>query len=459
MAEARGEPLRHGVYDDTPTLFRGQSRLAMRFAREHSGKVIWIKNLGWLYWTGTHWKMDDRELPRKLAMKTVANARRDSVEMGDSDRKQLWRDCETCNSSRGITGMLELAESLGGIGGIAVDDLDKDPYLFNCQNGTLDLRTGELLRHNPKDLITKVAGASYDSNATGITFLRFLEEVLPDAEVRDYVQRLVGYAMLGIVKEHILPLFIGLGRNGKSKLLEVILRAFGHYGLMGAPTLLLERSSGAATTDKVDLMGKRLVVCSESDEGNRFAASTVKLLTGGDTVTARKMHQNNISFMPSHTVIMMTNHLPTTDGSDSAMFERLKKVTFPRKFIGKNQDPTLSEKLSLELEVVLRWAVEGYEKYTLHGLGEPQRVIDDTHDYQLTNDPLGRWIEERVVQKSGIKTSVKSLYESWSKWNDGMSGDSTMSFSMKLQDRGYIKTRISSGKAFEGIGLLEGDDD
>lgn len=444
---------------DVGTFARGQTRLALRFAREHNRIVRFVPGLGWHSWSGRHWQPDDTGTSKRLAIKTVTKARHDSSDMPPHEQKQLWKDCNTCDNAPGLNGMLSIAESLNGIV-MASSELDQDPFLYNCHNGTLDLRTDELYPHRREDYITKIAGTGYYPDASGVTFHKFLNEILPDEEVRDYVQRLIGYSMLGIVKEHVLPLFIGAGRNGKSKLLEVVLKAFGDYGLMGAPTLLLERAANAATTDKVDLRGKRLVVCSETDEGNRFAAATVKALTGGDIITARRMHKDFISFVPTHTVFMMTNHLPTTDGSDGAMFERIKKVTFTEKFIGDRQDPHLSEKLAVELDVVLRWAVEGYRKYVERGLQEPQRVVRDTRKYQFDNDPLGRFISETCVEHPHAKVPSTVLYDSWKDWNGGIVQESQMQFSLKVENRGFEKKRSTGGRyVFVGIGIKPTESD
>lgn len=433
---------------------RGQIRMAFRLARKHSDKLRHVKGIGWLVWTGTHWCEDVDDRPMRLAISTIEDARIAAALETDSDaRRALWQDAQMCSSDSALNGVLNIARALRPLA-VAAGALDQDPYLFNCRNGTLDLRTLELRKHNPEDLITKVAGCGYDPDATGMVFHKFLQEILPDHNVRDYVQRLIGYAMLGVVKEHILPMFIGAGRNGKGKLLTSVLSTFGDYGVTVAPTLLLERSGNSSTTDKVDLLGKRLAVCSETDEGMKFAAATVKALTGGEAIRARKLYKDNIEWMPSHTVIMMTNHLPKTDGSDSAMFERLRKVTFDQKFTGNRQDPSLGEKLAVELPVILRWAVEGYQKYAERGLIPPDRVVADTKRYQLDNDVRGKFLEECCVVLEHAKVRVADLYAAWQEWNRPDPVESVRLFSMKMeQDRGFRKGKHGGVMHFFGVGL------
>ena len=117
-------------------------------------------------------------------------------------------------------------------------------------NGTLDLRTGELRSHDPRDLITKIAGCEYDHAAPGPSFDRFIGEVLPKADVRGFVQRMTGLSLLGRVEEHVLPIFTGVGGNGKTTLVELLLKVFGDYGIMAEPELLVEHTYSHIRPDR-----------------------------------------------------------------------------------------------------------------------------------------------------------------------------------------------------------------
>jgi len=442
-----------GIY-----VHQGQTRMARRFVAEHSASLRYVHGLGWHVWTGTHWSEDSNGLPMRLAIETVRTARLEAAVMpaGD-DRDQLWRDAAKGDSHGGLKGILSIASNLEPMA-ISANVLDSDPYLFNTVNGTLDLETGKLNPHNPNDLITKVAGCGYDPDAEGVHFPKFLSEILPDPEVREYVQCLVGCAMLGKVQEHVLPLFIGAGRNGKSKLLEAVLHTFGDYGLTAPTSLLVEKNANASTSDKMMLRGKRIVVCSETDEGQRFATSTVKLLTGGDDITARGLYKDWITFTPSHLIFLMTNHQPRTDGTDNAMFERLKKISFEQMFTGDRQDPELSDKLELERQVVLRWAVEGYQKYEKEGLKAPSKVEADTETYRLSNDPLGKFLSTYTLVQEGASVGVTELYNLWKAETKNFT-TSKKAFSARIEERDFTKKKVSSGMRFLGIALRELDTD
>ena len=293
--------------------------------------------------------------------------------------------------------MLHLAGSLHPFA-TAVDQLDSDPYLFNVRNGTLDLRTGQLRPHNPDDLITKIAGCGYEPDATSTTFDKFLADVLPDEEVRRFVARILGHALVGKVVEHLLAIFTGTGANGKSTIIETAMAVLGDYAIAVEHDLLVEHSGTSVhTTGQADLLGVRLAVCSETDDGRRLAAATVKRLTGGDKIRARRMRQDNIQFAPSHTVVMVTNHKPTVAGDDPALWRRLRIVPFDVIIPDQDQDRTLKEKLALELPAVLAWIVNGHADWHRNGLAEPAAVTTATATYQASSDVLGRFFDEHIM--------------------------------------------------------------
>jgi putative DNA primase/helicase len=223
-------------------------------------------------------------------------ALREAIGLEPRLRDDLISDVRKCETAPGETGVLGWAQSLEPFA-VTVADLDADSWLLNTASGTLDLRTGHMRAHDPADLLTKVTGAGVDPAASGDVFARFLAEILPDPAVRDFVQRLFGVALIGRVIEHVLPIFTGVGRNGKSTLLNVIRAALGDYAIEAEPDLLIERDR-AHPTGLMDLRGVRLAVCQESDDGRRLAVGTVKRLTGGDAIRARGCALTSCSSTP-----------------------------------------------------------------------------------------------------------------------------------------------------------------
>jgi putative DNA primase/helicase len=241
-------------------------------------------------------------------------------------------------SARRINAMLDLARSEPGIP-ILPDQMDSDPWLFNCVNGTLDLRTGKLREHRREDYITKVCPTRYNANAVCKAWLRFLggvfpdDEGEPDTELITFNQRLLGRCLTGDVSEQILPIFWGSGANGKSTLINAILETMGDDYAMKANADLLMTSRGERhPTELAQLFGMRLVVASETHQGRRINETLVKDLTGGEPIRARRMREDFWEFKPTRKVILLTNHKPRVAGTDEGIWRRLRLLPFTTTF-------------------------------------------------------------------------------------------------------------------------------
>ena len=289
-------------------IHHGHLRFANRLAEKFGDELMHVRGLGWFRWSSTRWAEDQTGQAERCVIKTLKAAHTEGY--GDTS---LLSDIRKCESAGGLRGVLEIASKLEEFA-FTADDLDRDPYLLNVANGTLDLETMELRKHDPADRITKVCGASYSPAALGgDSWSRFLEQCLPDAEVRSFVQRFVqrfvGQALVGRPLEHVLLMLTGEGRNGKGVMYKTINLALGGYAIAVRPELLLSRD-GAHTTDEMDLLGVRWAVMSEIDKGRALSDSTMKRLTGGDAIRARRMRQDSVQFEPSHSLAMVTNYLP-----------------------------------------------------------------------------------------------------------------------------------------------------
>ncbi|WP_167829031.1 phage/plasmid primase, P4 family [Streptomyces sp. MZ04] len=429
---------------------RGQLRMAERLAQEYTGRLLHVHEIGWHVWTGKYWAPDRDGGAMRNVRDTLKAGLHEAAEMafGSDESKKLYTDVRTCESAAGMKGVLGIASCLDGLSA-APDRLNEDPHLFNCTMGTIDLRNGAVRDHSPADLITKIAGCGFGAAPT---FERFLGEILPDEEVRAFVQRLLGYAMLGTVREHVMAIWTGSGKNGKSTLIETVKRAFGGYGITAEPELLLHRE-GAHPTGQADLMGVRLAVISETGEGQKMSASTVKRLCGGDTIRARRMRQDFIEFAPSHTLIMLTNFAPKVPGDDPALWRRLLMVPFD--VVIAEPDPSLPEQLALELDGVLTWLYEGYRAYHQIGLAPPGAVTRRTAEYQASSDVLARFLDERTQANVNSAVGARELYGAWSTWcqGSGEEGGSEVVFAAAMARHGHAK-RKSGSMIYPGLLLL-----
>ncbi len=430
----------------------GQVRMAYRLAEHYADQLLYVYGIGWLSWDGTRWSDGDPGAPKRAVVAILRAALAESL--GD---KQLQADVRKCESASGVAGVLDLAAALEPFA-TTVADLDADPYLLNVANGTLDLRTIELQPHDPADRITKVTRAAWDSAAPTATWGTFLDQVLPDAEVREFLQRLAGVGLLGLVVEHVLPILTGSGANGKGTFYKAVGHALGDYASTVEPDLFLHRQ-GAHPTGEMDLLGKRWVVVSETEKDRRLAEATMKRLTGGDTIRARRMRQDFIEFTPSHTAVMITNHLPTVSGDDPAIWRRLRVVPFSVVIPEDQRDKHLDEALQLDADAVLAWAVAGYLDYAERGeLAEPASVLTATDNYHKASDAVARFLDEETTRCAGFAT-IADMFARWVRWSltDGTEPISQRVFGQALESHGLTRDRSNGKHIMRGV-ILNSED-
>jgi putative DNA primase/helicase len=451
----KGMPLPTG----TDERHRGQLRMAERFIIRHQHGLRKAHGLGWHCWDGARWRPDEDEAPIRAAIETIKVAYEDLPDMDKDARKALLQDIVKVESANGCAGMLTLAGALPPVT-TSPSRLDSDPYLFNLPTGTIDLRTGAVREHHRDDLITRVSGSDIGQQASP-EWDSFLQRILPDEDVRAFVQRLFGQALLGRVTEHVMPIFTGTGANGKGTLRDAILAAFGDYALEVDPRLLMESKHERHSTELMELRGRRLVFCSETEKGRRFAEATMKRLVGGDPIQARRMHKDPITFLPSHTLVMLTNHLPTVSGDDPAVWRRLLVVPFEVVIPEAERDGTLPDKLRAAAPAVLHWVHEGWLTYQEIGLAPPGAVRARTEAYRADSDALGRFVDERCMVNPHMHVRARDLYSTYLSWCSG-SGERHVSeteLAKSLAARGFQKSRSRMGFTYQGLGLLSDEND
>ncbi|MEO2047199.1 MAG: phage/plasmid primase, P4 family [Pirellulales bacterium] len=436
---------------------------AERFTQQHGGKVrycyAWSK---WLVWDGRRWKIDDQGEVVRLAKRTVRSiyleAGQDELPANKVTKIVKW--AKASERSERINALLKLAQSEQPLP-IRVESLDSYPWLLNCENGTLDLKTGILREHRSEDYLTKIAPVEYP-NEPGVDadlWQTFLERIFnDDRDLIDFVQRLIGMAMVGQVFEHVLPIFYGSGANGKSVFLETISGLLGDDYSMKAPSsMLMASKNDRHPTELADLHGKRLVNVIETEDGRRLAESLVKELTGGDSVRARRMREDFWQFKPSHSIIMCTNHKPIVRGTGGAIWRRLRLVPFSVVIPEEDRDVELTGKLKQEWPAIMKWAIEGCLSWQRIGLKSPDVVTAATTEYRSDMDILGEFIEERCKTNSFLKSKGSVLYRCYHDWVEsrGEHPIGSRTFGERLLEKGFERKR-SNGIWYLGIGTVEG---
>ncbi|WP_427018609.1 DNA primase family protein [Pseudarthrobacter sp. P1] len=433
---------------------RGQARMAYRLAAAYGSQLMYVRGIGWHVWDGQRWAEDEKDGAKIAVLDTLRRALAESL-----DDKELRADVRKCESSAGVAGVLDLASALPALRA-AIVDLDADPHLLNCANGTFDLRTRQLRDHDPADRITRVSRGAYDPHADRTTWDGFLESSLPDADERGYLQRVIGQSAYGRVREHLFPVLTGSGSNGKGTAYGAITNAMGDYATIINPDLLMASERGGGGPEMMTLLGARLVVGSETDEGRQLDAATMKRLTGGDELTARRLYQEPVKWIPTHQLIYVTNHLPKVKGNDPAVWRRIRVVPFDVVVAEDKRDQTLPERLELSADAILTWAIEGWFDYEDNGgMNEPDSVRRATDQYQTESDAVKRFIQSECVTGPYAHVPSRELYGAWTTWATAEGADalSERAFAKELDRLGYEARRTKAGMVRQGLGLRADD--
>lgn len=454
------EPIDPGPADNPADLdseaadwHRGQVRFAYLLAKHFRSELLHVHGMGWMAWDGRRWVEDTGQTKR-----AVLRLLREGWKKAFTD-KDLAADVRRCESAAGIAGVLDIASALETFA-CTVEDLDADPWLLNCANGTLDLRTRELRPHDPADRLTKITTGAYDPQAPAAEWDTFLARVLPDEEERAYLRRVIGQALYGRVTEHILPILIGEGANGKGTAYGAVVHAIGDYGTVIDPSLLMSKQYGSGgSTELMDLLGARLVIGSETEEGRKLDEAVMKRLTGGDRLRARRLYRDPVEWTPSHTLVYVTNHLPQVKANDPAVWRRVRVIPFNVVVPPEERDGELPDRLELHADAILSWAVSGYWDFADNGgMREPVSVLHATDAYKAESDAVRRFVAEACFVSSAATATTRELYSAWQSWatSDGAEPMSERAFSGELERLGYEGKKTKRGKVWTGLTPLDG---
>ena len=425
-----------------------------RLVRLHGGDLRYVHPWRrWMAWDGQRWAPDAsgevyrraRDVPRELYEQAA-------LAPDSNERKALAAFATKTEAASRLRASVELAESEPGIPA-QPEAFDADPWTLNTPKGLLDLRTGEIRQHERDAMCSKIAGAAPDGRSS--LWERCVETWFPDPDVRAFMQRAVGYSLIGNVTEAVLLVLHGTGANGKSRFVGAVSGAFGDYATdTPAETLLANRQTGVPN-DVARLQGARLVTASESGEGRRLAEAKIKAMTGGDAITARFMRGEWFTFAPSFTPWLSTNHRPIVTGTDLGIWRRIRLVPFDVVIPESERDGRLEEKLAAELPGVMAWAVEGCLEYQRVGLAAPSAVTAATEEYRRESDVIAAFLEERCEIGRDRFATTRALYESYREWAQE-AGERVMTktaFGQAMTERGFDKAKSAGQRGWVGIAI------
>jgi putative DNA primase/helicase len=432
---------------------------AERLVASHGEDLRFAPGLGWFAWDGRRWRRDsDGEVVRR-AKRTVRSMYADAERVEETEeRKKLLAHGLRSESEARLRAAVKLAETERPVI-VEPKQLDADPWLFNCANGTIDLRDGTLREHRREDLLTRITRVVYDPEARADQWDSSLDRATNgNDELAGFLRRAVGYCLTGHTSEDKLFFVHGPTATAKSSLLEAIKAVLDEYALTADfETFLKRRGDAGIRNDIARLDGARLVMSIEVDEGKALAEGLVKMLTGGDMVAARFLYRETFEFIPVFKLWLAANARPRANADDDALWRRIVQVPFTEVIPESERDERVKLRLRTDPDVqaaILAWAVRGCLEWQERGLDVPDCVRDYTNEYRAENDPLRDWLADCCELDPGAWTSTADLrhsYEGWCQANGEDRPVSAKRLGTLLAARGLAEERPSGVRGRSGI--------
>ncbi len=445
----------------------GIARMWSELNRGHLRYVLEHKR--WMRFDGARWTKDYLDTAR-LSAKRIVERMSDAIPRIEDAQERKWRSKAVKRywTSTGINGIIRTGRVERYINA-APEDFDQHGNMLTLNNGIFDLDAMELKAHDSRLMLTRKLNASYDPSKTEGRFTRFLQEVLPDPQVREYLQRVMGYMLTGKADKRALFLLYGPSGTGKTQFLEAIHRVMGDFGEVAANSTFLPvvGNRSGPSSDLHKLRGKRFVMQSELDQGTKLNEGLVKSIVGGDTQTTRGLYQDFVQWRPEYVVFLATNFLPRISSTDDAIWFRVKPIKFSQVFIDSNGNPVNESEASLgaqmaasEPEVILNWMLEGLRKYREQGLNEPAQVTEWAKQYREETDTVQQFLREaadegRIEMGETLRAGVRETYKAYNAWclDNHIRPFGFRNFNQRLESSGWVKKRTAKGFVWEGIGI------
>lgn len=435
---------------------------AMRLHDRHGGDVRYVHDVsGWVLWRAGAWQWDmDGAAVRGLAAGLAPVVYSEGANnLYEGDKFAKWaRQSQQAGTIRAAVGILS---DLDGVR-LPLASLDSDPMLVgvNQARDVIDLRTGLTRPAEHTDYITKSLSVGEAGRPEACPRWRsFLEQVFNhDRELIDWIQRWCGYLLAGDAREHFFVFAYGFGRNGKGTFAETLKTVMGDYARSVSSETLTDtkRNAGSASPDLAALIGARMALTSETEEGTALAENLVKTLTGGDTISVRQLYAPPVDFKPQFKLLVLGNHKPVVRGNDYGIWSRIRLVPFTRVFTESERDPALPDKLRAEAPHILAWMVRGCLEWQRRGLSDiPAAVAAATAEYRTEMDLVGRFLEDQTVRDGAAETDGRLLYGAYKMWaaENGMRPQTSTSFTRRLTERGIGNRRTGGARVWLGLRL------
>ena len=415
----------------------------------------------WLIWDGKRWAWDETGEINRKAKTTVRAMYEEAAACRDEDiRKAIAKHAGDSEKASRVAAMIALAQSEENVP-VLPAQLDADPWRLNVENGTVDLRTGNLGPHRRLDLITRLAPVTYDREAHSELWDTFLSKATGgDAELARYLQRAVGYALQGTATERAFFFLIGPPGTAKSTFIDAVSAALGDYHTAAAfDTWLVQTNTGGNRGDLVRLASARLVTSVEVRKGAKFDEAIIKAITGGDEITAAAKYEGEITFKPAFALWLAANDAPAIRDDDEGAWARVRRIPFDHVIPTAQQDRTLKMRLQ-EPEVraaVLAWAVQGCLDWQREGLGSAEAIDKSTAAYRRDMDRIAGFLDEYCQFGADEKVSrdeFRRSYEDWCKSEGIRTPLAARDVAARLRERQCTDGKSDGKRVWKGVRLL-----
>jgi P4 family phage/plasmid primase-like protien len=374
----------------------------------------------WYVWNGRRWAPDHYRKVGRMAEYVVKELIEEANLTEGDEQKSKLRFAFSCGERSRRNNMIDIAAQKPGVLKQATD-FDTDSWLFNVQNGTVDLRTGEVRVQSPLDNITKISPVTYDPEAKCPLWNKFMwEAMMGDQEMIDFLAMAAGYSLTGDTSIQAMFFNHGDGENGKGVFLETLAYIIGDYAYAAAFDTFIyhDKKQRDIRSDLAALVGVRFLSAEESSEGHRLDEALIKQLTGENTVTTRFLYQDEFSYKPNFKIWMSSNFKPSIRTQDWGTWRRVKMIPWEFKVRPEERDEQLKSKLRKEASGILNWMLTGLARYVANGykMVYPQKVEDATAEYRVSQDVLGQFISAKCVVGGDSRINVTELFTAFKLW-------------------------------------------
>ena len=427
------------------------------FFKKYLGQSLYCKKWNsWLIYRKGKWQEDDRNETQELAKKVIMGYYREASEiLDDKERKRLVNQALKSESQRAIRAMIELATSNMPV---VPEEFDRDPYIFNLKNGTLNLKTMKFEEHKAKDLLTKKSDVNYEPGSICPKWLDFLDKIFGgNKKLIDYLQTTLGYSLTGDIGEQCLFILYGIGFNGKSTFINTIQEILGDYAISTPFDTFLSKIGSHIPNDLARMRGARFVTAVEAGEGRKFNEAILKSVTGRDKITARFLRQEYFEFSATFKLWLATNHKPTVREFSPAYWGRIRLIPFKLIIPEEERIPQYEKTLLKEKEGIFNWMLEGCKRWKEEGLKVPEEIKEATAQYKDQMDVMAEFIEDCCIENRLAQATTKKLYGAYKDWCEENKEKeiNKRAFGRRLEERGYKAIRIGSPKQERGWGGID----